>query len=219
MRAVLFDFTGTLFWIEDARTAVVAALGEQFAALAPDLTRWGAINGSGTPAELPPHLADVWEQRDLSRASHRAAYSGLARHAGLAEAQARILYDRGTTPDAWRPYPDTLAVLQRLRDKGIRTALVSNIGWDPRPVLQTYGAADLLDVLVLSDEFGAMKPDPAIFQHACDALEVEPSESLMVGDTVASDGGATAIGCQFVLVDPSPTRPPDTLLRAVGVAE
>ena len=214
--AVLFDFTGTLFWIEDARTAVVAALGEPFAELAPELVRWGAINGSNTPDVLPDHLAEIWERRDLERDAHRAAYSGLSRHAGLGPAQAAALYERGTSPEAWRPYPDTIEVLQRLRAGGTRTALVSNIGWDPRPVLRTYGAADLLDVLVLSDELGVVKPDPAIFRHACDALGVEPAEAHMIGDNAAADGGAAALGCRFTLVPADPARAPDTLLTAVA---
>jgi HAD superfamily hydrolase (TIGR01509 family) len=215
--AVLFDFTGTLFAIEDAHSAVVAALGPDFASFAPALKRWSAINGSGTPADLPADLADVWERRDLSRTAHRDAYSGLAVHAGLTAAQAEQVYDRGVLPAAWHPFPDTVEVLQRLRAAGVPTALLSNIGWDPRPVLSAYGVDGLLDGLVLSDERGVMKPDPAIFRLACAELAVDPADTLMVGDNADTDGAATAIGCRFALVASSPDRPPDTLLRAVGL--
>jgi HAD superfamily hydrolase (TIGR01509 family) len=215
--AVLFDFTGTLFDIEGARAAAVAALGPDFASFAPALERWGAINGSSTPDELPDELADVWGRRDLSADAHRAAYSGLAAHAGLSAPQAARLYERGMLPAAWRPYPDTVEVLTRLRSAGVPTALVSNIGWDPRPVLRTYGVEELLDVLVLSDERGVQKPDPKIFALACAELGVDPAETLMVGDTPDTDGAAIELGCQFALVPRSPDRPPDTLLRAVGL--
>ena len=40
----------------------------------------------------------------------------------------------------------------------------------------------------------------------------------MIGDNPDTDGAATAVGCRFVLVPPSPERPADTLLRAVAVA-
>jgi HAD superfamily hydrolase (TIGR01509 family) len=215
--AVLFDFTGTLFSIEDARSAVVAALGADFASFAPALQRWSAINGSGTPADLPADLAEVWARRDLSRAAHRDAYSGLAVHAGLTAAQAEQVYDRGVLPAAWHPFPDTVEVLQRLRSCGVPTALLSNIGWDPRPVLSAYGVGGLLDVLVLSDERGVMKPDPAIFRLACAELGVDPAVTLMVGDNAETDGAATVIGCRFAVVPSSPDRPADTLLRAVGL--
>ncbi|MGH8860698.1 MAG: HAD family hydrolase [Jatrophihabitantaceae bacterium] len=214
MDAVLFDFTGTLFWIESAAEALRGALGADFVHLAPRLERFGAINGSATPSELPDHLVDVWERRDLSRDAHRAAYSGLAIHAGLTPQQAHLVYERGTTAGAWHTYPDTLTVLRALR--GTPVALVSNIGWDPRPVLAAHGAAALLPVLVLSDERRVEKPDPAIFELACAELGVAPERTLMVGDNADTDGAAAAIGCRFVLVDPSPDRAPNTLLRAVS---
>jgi len=65
------------------------------------------------------------------------AYSGLAVHAGLSREQADLLYDRGTTPQAWRPFADTAPVLYQLREANTPVAVVSNIGWDPRPVIRT----------------------------------------------------------------------------------
>lgn len=215
--AVLFDFSGTLFHIESARAAVCATLGESHLRFVPDLERFGAINGSGLPDDLPAHLAGVWHRRDLNPADHRAAYSGLSRHAGLTEDEARRLYDRGVQPAAWRPFADTLEVLRRLRDRRIPVALVSNIGWDPRPVLRHHGADRYLDALILSDEIGLTKPDPAIFTAACAALGVAPDAALMVGDNAAADGGATAIGARFALVPATPDRDPTALLRAVGL--
>jgi HAD superfamily hydrolase (TIGR01509 family) len=214
-RAVLFDFSGTLFRVEDARTAVRAALGEPFLHLAPALQRWGAINGSDTPDGLPTSLADVWARRDLTPEAHRAAYSGLAVHAGLTRPQADLVYERGVSPAAWRPYPDTGAVLRRLHAAGVPVAVVSNIGWDPRPVLREYGVAEYLPDLVLSDELGVMKPDPEIFRTACARLGVPPQQTVMIGDNPVADGGAAAIGCRFVLVPSAADRPEDTLLRAV----
>lgn len=214
-RAVLFDFSGTLFHIESAEAAVRGALGAELTGHAPELERLGAINGSGQPADLPEHLAQVWAERDLSAEAHRAAYSGSARHAGLSEQQAGLLYARGVSPVAWTPYPDTVEVLRRLRAARIPTAVVSNIGWDPRPVFARWGVADLFAALVLSYERGVIKPDPRIFRLACRELGVAPSDALMVGDNPDADGAATTIGCRFALVPSDPDRPPDSLLKAV----
>jgi putative hydrolase of the HAD superfamily len=214
--AVLFDFSGTLFHIETAAEALAAALGPQFVSWAPDLERWGAINGSRTPDELPDHLVDVWERRDLDHAAHRAAYSGLSMHAGLSREQADRLYDRGTTPQAWRPFADTARVLHQLHAAHIPVAVVSNIGWDPRPVIAAYGFTDYLPVLVLSDERGVLKPDRRIFELAVAELGVDPARTVMVGDNAEADGAATALGCSFRLVSPTPDRPADALLRAVS---
>jgi HAD superfamily hydrolase (TIGR01509 family) len=194
---------------------VRAALGADLTGHAPELERLGAINGSGQPADLPEHLVQVWTDRDLSVAAHRAAYSGSARHAGLTDRQARLLYERGISPAAWTPYPDTVQVLRRLRAAGVPTAVVSNIGWDPRPVFARWGVADLFDTLVLSYERGVIKPDPRIFELACQELGVTPTDALMVGDNPDADGAAVAIGCRFLLVPSDAARPPDSLLKAV----
>lgn len=216
--AVLFDFSGTLFHIESAADELAAALGPDYVHLAPEMDRWGAINGSGTPDELPDELADVWARRDLSRAAHRAAYSGLAVRAGLTVEEAARVYARGISPQAWRPFPDTAAVLKRLAADGVPVAVVSNIGWDPRPVIAAHGLTDELPVLVLSDERGVQKPDPEIFELAVAEVGADPRRTLMVGDNPETDGGATAIGCAFRLVPSSPDRPADTLCRAVATS-
>lgn len=213
--AVLFDFSGTLFHIESAADELAAALGPEFVRLAPEMERWSAINGSGTPDELPEELADVWARRDLSREAHRAAYSGLAIRAGLTAEQAVRVYARGVSPQAWHPFPDTAQALRRLARDRVPVAVVSNIGWDPRPVIAAHGLTDELPVLVLSDERGVQKPDPAIFEMAVAELGVAAQQTLMVGDNPETDGGAQAIGCAFRLVPSAPDRPADTLLRAV----
>lgn len=216
--AVLFDFSGTLFHVESAAEAVRAALGAEHLHRAGDLARWGAINGSGPPDGLPATMRDVWARRDLSPDAHRAAYSGMARHAGLSDEQAHALYERGVSADAWNPYPDTVEVLRGLRSRSVPVAVVSNIGWDPRPVLARHGVAGLLDVLVLSDERGLLKPDPAIFRLALDELGVAAAGTVMVGDNEVNDGAATALGVRFALVPEDPAqRAPDALLRAVGL--
>ena len=65
-----------------------------------------------------------------------------------------------------------------------------------------YGPAVLgllpdLDAYVLSYEVGLAKPDPAIFQHVCDALGCAPGEVVFVGDSVRCDvDGPRAFGMQ-----------------------
>ncbi|MEO9138186.1 MAG: HAD-IA family hydrolase [Jatrophihabitans sp.] len=218
VRGVLFDFSGTLFHIESAVEAVRAALGPDFVGRAAELDRLGAINGSTASTGMPPHLHDVWHRRDLSSQAHRAAYSGLARHAGLTAEQADALYERGIRPEAWHPYPDTVEVLSRLRDAAVPVAIVSNIGWDPRPVLQAFGVAELIHALVLSDERGVTKPDPSIFRQACTEIDRSPRECVMIGDNPEHDGAAVALGAGFVLVPADPAqRRDDELLRAARV--
>ena len=216
--AVLFDFSGTLFHIESAPESLLRALGPDYLHLAPAMERFGGINGSTTPQELPDDLAGVWAGRDLSAQAHHDAYAGLSRCAGLNHADAETLYRHGTSALAWHPFPDTIRLLRRLHARGVPIAVVSNIGWDPRPVLARYGVDADIDALVLSYEVGVEKPDPEIFRLACAALQVAPGRAIMVGDNPVADGGSTAAGVPFVRVSPDPRqRRPDELTEAVEI--
>ncbi|WP_327693071.1 HAD family hydrolase [Streptomyces sp. NBC_00459] len=221
MAAVLFDFSGTLFRIESTESWLRAVLAERGLAL-PDpevavsaraLEAAGALPGGASPERLPEELAAVWASRDRSAELHRAAYTGLARQVPLPDpALYDALYERHMTPAAWTAYDDAVEVLGALRERGISVGVVSNIGWDLRPVFREHGLDPYVDAYVLSYEHGIQKPDPRLFKVACDALAVAPHEVLMVGDDRHADGGAAALGCAVHFVDHLPVaRRPDGL--------
>jgi HAD superfamily hydrolase (TIGR01549 family) len=218
---VLFDFHGTLAQVEDPITwvrAAAAACGAAFdplaaTALADRLVTAGRAGGP-LPYRVPPALAEVWAERDLSEYAHRAAYTGLADTVaagvdGLAEA----LYERVRDPAGWMVYEDTLPTLARLYEAGVPVGVVSNIGFDIRPIGQALGFDRYVTSYVLSYEIGRCKPDPAIFQYGCAALGVPAEETLMVGDTPA-DAGAVAAGCRAYIV---PAAPPGAANSLAGV--
>jgi len=211
IEAVLFDFHGTLAQVEDpitwvteaAATCGVALERGKATVLADRLVTAGRAGGPW-PYRVPPQLAEVWAERDLYPSAHRAAYTGLAETVatgidGLAEA----LYERTIGFEGWICYQDTTPVLARLREAGVRVAVVSNIGFDIRPLAVELGFAALVDAFVLSYEVGRCKPDPAIFTAACAALRVDPERALMIGDT-AADAGATEAGCVTLVLPASP---------------
>lgn len=221
IKGVLFDFSGTLLRIEPAESWLRAALtasrttmdDAEIVRRAAALERAGALPGATSPTEIPDALADLWKIRDRDARHHRAVYTGLARQVPLPQPELYdALYDRHMTAAAWQPYPDTAEVLAELHRRGIRTGLVSNIGWDLRPVLRAHGLDRYLDTCVLSYEHGIQKPDPQLFATACQELGLDPSAVLMVGDDRTADGGATALGCSFQPVDHLPVdRRPDGL--------
>jgi HAD superfamily hydrolase (TIGR01509 family) len=230
IRAVMFDFSGTLFHIE--------SVGEWFDALGLDLpeaerdacvrrlTDTGALPGGPAPLHDP----EGWSERDVSAERHRTAYTAQTRAALLptvgpdrVDALAAELYENHKAPGAWRsPYADAEPVLKELRRRGVPVAVVSNIGWDLRPIFVHFGLDPYVDAYVLSYELEIQKPDPRIFQAACDLLGCVPEEALMVGDHIPADGGATALGCAFlhVLALPVADRPDGLLpvLDLVGPA-
>jgi len=222
---VLFDFHGTVAQVEDPVVAVIAAAAAcgrslppgEAAALAGAFVSAGRAGGP-LPAAVPPELADVWARRDLTAQANRLAYTGLAATVacdvdGLPEA----LYGRLLDPAGWVAYPDTVPVLRALRAAGVRTALVSNIGFDLRPILAGIGLGDLLDAVVLSCEVGVCKPDPAIFRYACAAVGVAPAAAVMVGDTPA-DAAAVHAGCTALVLPADPPGSVHGLAKVLALA-
>ena len=173
LAAVLFDFSGTLFRLEEDESWFA---GMQ---LPHDALHDAQVDGhvqaelmrrltapTGRSVEMTPQKYRAWVNRDLAPHLHREAYLHVLRESGLADHHAEDLYRRVVDPACWTPYPDTASVLKALSTKGIKTAVVSNIAFDLRPAFAMLGIEDCVDEFVLSFEFGAMKPDPAIFRAA-----------------------------------------------------
>lgn len=230
IRGVIFDLHATLLHGGDPATWFAAAT----ALLADDPTRGGRFPDAtvGTTRSLPsldvlaPIAARIWEhareidpgsERDLSPRHHREVYDRLVDHLGIIPAPlADALYV--TMPDQWDAYEEAPHVLATLRRRGVRTAVLSNVGIDPRPALERCGLAGLYDAEVFSFEVGTVKPDRAIFQMAADALGLPPRELLMVGDSPEDDTGAAHLGMRTLILprNAGTTHGLEQVLRLVG---
>ncbi|CAN5635954.1 HAD-IA family hydrolase [soil metagenome] len=216
--AALFDFSGTLYRLEEDDSWFVGMSvadqevdGHVQAELMRRLTA-----PTGRSVEMGPTEYHAWVNRDLAPHLHREAYLHVLRESGVADHHAESLYQRAITPASWTPYPDTAAVLAGLSGQGVRTAVVSNIAFDVRPAFAALGIDRYVDEFVLSFEVGAVKPNPQIFTTALERVGVAAADAVMVGDSEEADGGARAVGCEFILVDPLPTwERSDGLLTAL----
>jgi putative hydrolase of the HAD superfamily len=93
-----------------------------------------------------------------------------------------------------RLYDDVIPFLTRLRDRGIKIAIVSNCTENTRAMLVATGVAKLADELVLSCEVRSAKPSPGIFRHALDRLGVSAEAALFVDDQARFCAGSMAVG-------------------------
>ena len=214
IQGVLIDFSGTLFRLEIDDMLFAAEHGaEQAQHLLQVLT---APVHSGD--HLPAHMVPDWERRDLDPETHHAVYTETLRRSGLSEpGQAEDAYRRMLDPSSWQPYPDVRAALERLRDKGIPVAVVSNIAWDVRTSFDRFDLTGLVTDFVLSFQEGSVKPGEKIFRIACDRIGVDPAHVLMIGDSAEADGGAAALGCAVEIIPALPTNErPDALLTALA---
>jgi putative hydrolase of the HAD superfamily len=94
-------------------------------------------------------------------------------------------------------------VLPTLAARGFSLGLISNTGRTPgyalREILDRAGLAQHFDAMVFSNEHGACKPQPSIFETLRAALGVEYGEMMFVGDNLYVDVyGAQRLGMRGV---------------------
>jgi HAD superfamily hydrolase (TIGR01509 family) len=103
----------------------------------------------------------------------------------------------------FEPEPGAADALAQLRRDGCILAAVSNSDGRAETYLQAAGLRDLLDFVVDSAIVGVEKPDPRIFEIACERAGVAPHEAVHVGDIYEVDVvGARKAGLAALLVDP-----------------
>ena len=88
-------------------------------------------------------------------------------------------------------------VLQCLKGKGLKLGIVSNNYASVRQTLDDLALTSYFDCIVISEEVGLYKPDPAIIRLACDLCGAAPAQTIYTGDhpfdiTCAHDAGAAA---------------------------
>lgn len=104
------------------------------------------------------------------------------------------------------PYPDTLAVLQNLRQRDFKIGLITNAMqpmWMRDIELEAYGILPFLDARITSGDAGYMKPHPAIYRKVLDELGVAAETAVFVGDRPANDiAGANEVGMISIWLKP-----------------
>jgi putative hydrolase of the HAD superfamily len=199
IRAVLFDWGDTLMqwtWddalVEAGHRAGLEAIGRSDLSITKHFRERFEplfdVPGTIEEIEYPGFVRDILRDFDIEVSDEELDAFLEAEHAAWAPARAL----GGTT----------LALLDALRERGIKTGLVSNAfdpGWLLRRDLDQMGVGERLDAVVFSSEVGKRKPHPSIFQRALDALDVAPEEALFVGDRLYEDvRGARELGMTTV---------------------
>lgn len=96
------------------------------------------------------------------------------------------------------------AAISLLKDSGIRVGIVCDVGFTPSTTLRDHlirtGLLPLFDHWSFSDEVGAYKPSPVIFEHALEGLGgIAPERAAHIGDLRRTDiAGARAMGMTAV---------------------
>ncbi|MEQ8822527.1 MAG: HAD-IA family hydrolase [Sumerlaeia bacterium] len=164
---------------------------------------FGAAFRAARPAEAGLPYGTTEED---ARAFWRRIMRDLFPRAGLPVPQEPLLreaFDVFATRDAWRVYEDVAPAVERARAAGIRTGIMSNFDARLHGLLQSLEIRGLFDVVCISQEAGAEKPDPRVFAHARRlAGDPAPERLALIGDSPGDDlRGARAAGWRACLVD------------------
>ena len=204
--AVLFDALGTLLELEPPWPFLREQLRSHHGIEVPEEDAKRAMLAEMSYYKAHHHEgADSGSLAELRRRCAAVLREHLPQVADLAEDD---LVEALMASLRFTPYPDAAPALGRLRQLGVRTAVVSNWDVSLRSILAEVGLGGLIDEIVVSAEVGARKPDPAIVEAALRRLRCPARKALMVGDSPETDvAAAEAAGVRPVLVDRLGTAP------------
>ncbi|MGN9807805.1 HAD family hydrolase [Micromonospora sp. BQ11] len=170
-QAVLFDFFGTLTRSVQrgaAHSGTADLLGCPHDALVDVLDRTFYQRASGRLGDAEATMRWVCEQAGVHPSDEAVRWAVAARH-------------RAVRADT-RLRDEAVPTLAALRERGVRTGIVSDCTHELPAFLPQLPIAPLVDVRVFSVHMGRCKPDPALYLAACHRLGVAPVDCLFVGD-------------------------------------
>ena len=211
VRAVCFDFDGTLAHFTGDFAALVAGLQGALGLGPREAEQLILARAQAERRGGPMRFADTV----------RAALTelGLPTPEDLEVLAAQVVGDYSAQMAL---LPGATGVLELCRAHGLPLALVTNGPADmQRAAVRAVGLEGYFERLVVSGdaEVGVRKPHPRIFARACEVLGAAPDETLMVGDNLEADvRGALSFGMRAVYLGaasgPGYDAVPD--LRALG---
>ncbi len=112
--------------------------------------------------------------------------------------------------EVYRPREEMFALVSSLRERGLKTALLSNTEAPAMDYFLQRGYG-MFDVLVFSCAEGTRKPERRIYEIVLERLELAPGEVVFVDDREEYADGARAAGMKAILFED-----PDRIRKDLG---
>ncbi len=98
-------------------------------------------------------------------------------------------------------YPGIQVGLETLSQDAYHLSCVTNKAAEfTEPLLEALGIAHFFEVIISGDTLPRKKPDPLPLLHVAEHFQADPTQSLMVGDSISDVKAARAAGFQVVCV-------------------
>jgi len=194
LRAVIFDFGGTLMYGRNAWEPVIAQADE---ALTKYLTSQGMeLNISTFPSQFRKRLGEYFKQReqDLLETTYTFVLRELLKDKGYEDVDSetiRTALDKlfAVTQTNWELEDDAIPTLKKLVENGYRLGIISNAGDDAdvQQLARKFGITQFFDFILTSAACSYRKPHERIFELGLANWYCPPSEAVMVGDNLDAD--------------------------------
>jgi len=201
-RAVIFDLGGVVL---DSPLHAIAAF-ERDQGIPPGFVNRVVVETAAGGAWSRLERGELALEAFFTAFEHDCAEAG---HPVCARAMMERIVERS------QPRPSMLEAVRCIRAHGLKTAALTN-NWaghgvdDGTRVLRPH-----FDVFVESSVVGLRKPDPRIYQHACDEIGVEPAEVVFLDDIGRNLKTARQLGMTTIKVE-SPKAALAELERVLG---
>lgn len=211
-KACVFDAYGTIFDLVSATDRLSAELGEDLAPKLGELWRTKQLQYSWLRS-LTGHYTSFW---DVTRDALDYSFEQLGiKNPALKEK----LIEGYRALDA---YPDVKPVLAKLKQAGLKTAILSNGSPDMLTSgVRGAGLTDLLDAVLSVEDAGVFKPDYRVYQLACDRFDVSPTAICFLSSNGWDAAGAASFGFKVAWINRSklpierlPGKP-DAIIRSM----
>lgn len=195
IRAIIFDIDNTMYNFDRVHRTAMGALG----AYVEENFRMGQEEMQ----ELLKKCSDIVTARTGDNCA--ALHNRLLRFQCFLEQIGITDYRRAlemyhvywdTILETMEPEPGLLSLLSRLKERGIRLGIGSDMTtYIQYKKLEKLGALQYLDFIVTSEEAGAEKPTPRFFELCVAKAGCEPAECVFIGDSLKKDViGSTQCG-------------------------
>ena len=211
MRAFLFDLDDTLFDHRHSTRVALSVIRRRLVPLgALSMERLEEVHGL-VLEEMHREVLTGAMSVDAARVARFRRLLELQGEAARdAEIEAAAQAYRTAYLEARRAVAGAVAVLRRLRPHGAIAIVSNNITAEQTDKIAVCGIRDHVDALVVSEEAGVAKPDPAIFRVALARLGASAEQAVMIGDSWHADiTGALAAGIRAVWFNPQRRPCPD----------
>lgn len=191
IKACVFDAYGTLFDVHSAAALHARRLGDKEAAIS-ELWRSKQLQYTWLRS-LMRHYDDFWTVTSdaLDYAMDTYGITDEKLREDLMNAYLRL-----------ECFEEVIEVLSALKDGGMVTAVLSN--GSPAmldPVVENSGVSQYLDACLSVDAVGVYKPDPAVYELACDRFGVEREQVAFMSSNCWDAVGAAEFGFKVAWVN------------------